>query len=36
LETQTQLAGFSTASVDSGAFQIPAGYKAVASPMDHK
>jgi hypothetical protein len=36
LETQTQLAGFSTGAVDPGAFQIPAGYKAVASPMDHK
>jgi hypothetical protein len=36
LENQTQLAGFSTASVDPAAFQIPAGYKAVASPMDHK
>jgi hypothetical protein len=36
LETQTQLAGFSTGAVDPGAFQIPTGYKAVASPMDHK
>jgi hypothetical protein len=34
LETQTQLAGFSTGAVDPGAFQIPTGYKAVASPMD--
>jgi hypothetical protein len=36
LETQTQTSGFSEAPVDANSFQIPAGYKAVASPMDHK
>jgi hypothetical protein len=36
LESQTQTSGFSEAPVDANSFQIPASYKAVASPMDHK
>ena len=36
LESQTQTSGFSEAAIDPNSFQIPAGYKAVASPMDHK
>lgn len=36
LESQTQTSGFSQAPVDANNFQIPPGYKAVASPMDHK
>jgi hypothetical protein len=36
LESQTQTSGFSEAPVDPNSFQIPSGYKAVASPMDHK
>ena len=36
LESQTQTSGFSQAPVDANIFQIPPGYKAVASPMDHK
>jgi hypothetical protein len=36
LESQTQTSGFSQAPVDANNFQIPTGYKAVASPMDHK
>jgi len=36
LESQTQTSGFSTAAVDASRFQIPANYKAVASPMEHK
>jgi len=36
LENQTQTSGFSEASVDPSNFQIPAGYKVVASPMEHK
>jgi hypothetical protein len=36
LESQTQTSGFSEVTVDANSFQIPAGYKAVASPMDHK
>jgi hypothetical protein len=36
LESQTQTSGFSEAPVDANSFQIPPGYKAVASPMDHK
>jgi hypothetical protein len=36
LENQTQTSGFSEAAVDASGFQIPAGYKAVASPMEHK
>ena len=33
LESQTETGNFSTAPVDSSSFQIPAGYKQVASPM---
>jgi hypothetical protein len=36
LESQTQTSGFSEAPVDTSGFQIPAGYKPVASPMAHK
>jgi hypothetical protein len=36
LENQTQTSGFSEAAVDPSNFQIPAGYKVVASPMEHK
>jgi hypothetical protein len=36
LESQTETSGFSTATVDASRFQIPADYKAVASPMEHK
>jgi hypothetical protein len=36
LESQTQISGFSEAAVDTSGFQIPAAYKAVASPMEHK
>ena len=36
LESQTQISGFSEVVVDTSGFQIPAGYKAVASPMEHK
>jgi hypothetical protein len=36
LESQTQTSGFSEAPVDANSFQIPPGYKAVASPMDRK
>jgi hypothetical protein len=36
LESQTQTSGFSEAPVDPNSFQIPPGYKAVASAMDHK
>jgi hypothetical protein len=36
LESQTETSGFSTAAVDTSRFQIPADYKAVASPMEHK
>lgn len=36
LESQSEISGFSTAPVDTSAFQIPAGYKVVASPMEHK
>jgi hypothetical protein len=36
LENQTQTSGFSEAAVDTSSFQIPAGYKVVASPMEHK
>jgi hypothetical protein len=36
LESQTQISGLSEAAVDTIGFQIPAGYKAVASPMEHK
>jgi hypothetical protein len=36
LESQTETSGFSTAAVDTSRFQIPADYKAVSSPMEHK
>jgi hypothetical protein len=36
LENQTELSGFSAAAVDTSGFQIPAGYKLVASPMAAK
>jgi hypothetical protein len=36
LENQTEMSGFSAAAVDTSGFQIPAGYKVVASPMAHK
>jgi len=36
LESQTETSGFSTAAVDTSRFQIPANYKAVASPIEHK
>jgi hypothetical protein len=36
LESQTETSGFSVAPVDTGSFQIPAGYKAVTSPLEHK
>lgn len=36
LESQTELSGFSAAAVDTSGFQIPGGYKAVASPFAHK
>jgi hypothetical protein len=36
LENQTEMSGFSAAAVDTSGFQIPAGYKAVASPLAHK
>jgi hypothetical protein len=36
LENQTELSGFSAAAVDTSGFQIPAGYKVVASPFEHK
>ncbi len=36
MESQTQTSGFSTASVDAGSFEVPAGYKAVKSPMEQK
>jgi hypothetical protein len=36
LESQTQISGFSEVVVDTSGFQIPAGYKVVASPMEHK
>jgi len=36
LESQTETSGFSTAAVDTSSFQIPAGYKEVASPLAHK
>ena len=36
LESQTETSGFSVAPVDTSSFQIPAGYKAVASPLEHK
>ena len=36
LENQMQMSGFSTGAVDPSSFQIPAGYKMIASPMAHK
>ena len=36
LENQTELSGFSAAAVDTSGFQIPGGYKVVASPFAHK
>jgi hypothetical protein len=36
LESQTETSGFSAAAVNPSGFQIPAGYKQVASPMAHK
>ena len=36
LESQTETSGFSVAPVDTSSFQIPAGYKVVASPLEHK
>lgn len=36
LESQTQLSNFSTAPVDGNSFQVPPGYKQVASPMERK
>jgi hypothetical protein len=36
LESQSETSGFSAAPVDTSSFQIPAGYKAVTSPLEHK
>jgi hypothetical protein len=36
LESQTETTGFSVAPVDTSSFQIPTGYKAVASPLEQK
>jgi hypothetical protein len=36
IETRSQMSGFSTTPVDPTAFAVPAGYKAVASPMQSK
>jgi hypothetical protein len=36
LESQTELSGFSAATVDTRGFEIPGGYKVVASPFAHK
>jgi hypothetical protein len=36
MESQTETSGFSVAPVDTNSFQIPTGYKAVASPLEHK
>ncbi len=36
MESQTETSGFSVAPVDTSSFQIPAGYKAVTSPLEHK
>jgi hypothetical protein len=36
MESQTEIANFSTAPVDLTSFQIPAGYKQVTSPMARK
>ena len=36
LESQTQTSGFTTAQVDTAGFTVPAGYKLIASPLEHK
>ena len=36
LETQTETSGFSTAPIDPASLEVPAGYKALASPLEHK
>jgi hypothetical protein len=36
MESETATTGFSVAPVDTSSFQIPAGYKVVASPLEHK
>jgi hypothetical protein len=36
MESQTETSGFSVAPVDTSSFQIPTGYKAVTSPLEHK
>ena len=36
MENQTETSGFSVAAVDTNSFQIPAGYKLVTSPLEHK
>ncbi len=36
MENQTETSGFSVAAVDTNNFQVPAGYKLVASPLAHK
>jgi hypothetical protein len=36
LENQLQTSGFSEGPVDAATFQVPAGYKQVTSPMEHK
>lgn len=36
MENQVETSGFSVASVDTQSFQVPAGYKLVASPLAHK
>jgi len=36
MESQTETSGFSVTSVDANSFEIPAGYKLVASPLAHK
>jgi hypothetical protein len=35
MESQTETSGFSISSVDTNSFEIPAGYKVVASPLAH-
>jgi hypothetical protein len=36
MESETATSGFSVAPVDTSSFQIPAGYKLVTSPLEHK
>jgi hypothetical protein len=36
MENETETSGFSVAPVDTSSFKIPAGYKVVASPLEHK